>query len=250
LPAQTGAAPRSDVARPAADAWTTGAANADFTTVISPGDFLGLLARDVTVTRGGRAVIRGVTFHVAPGEVVVAVGPNGIGKSTLLLAAAGMLPCASGSIEWRHPDRPRPHGMSGLLLQGGRVFPSLTVAENLAVSARRLTTSARAERCADLANRLPILKTASRRTAATLSGGERQALALAMVLVQQPPLLLLDEPAAGADAASVERIAHLIEAAVASWTPAVLIVEHRTALVNRCATRLLRFTAAATRPPP
>ncbi|MBK8059532.1 MAG: ATP-binding cassette domain-containing protein [Gemmatimonadetes bacterium] len=188
-------------------------------------------------------VIRGVTFHVAPGEVVAAVGPNGVGKSTLLLAAAGLLPCATGSIEWKHPGRPRAYGVSGLLLQGGRVFPSLTVAENLAVAARHLAPSQRVERIRALEDGLPILTTAARQVAGTLSGGERQALALAMVLVQQPPLLLLDEPAAGVDTASAERIAQLLITALDAWTPAVLMVEHRAALVTRCATRILQFAA-------
>lgn len=205
----------------------------------------GLSVRGLTVERGGTVVIHHVSLNIGVGEAVAVTGRNGVGKSTLLLAVAEQIPLLAGTIEWRDQRGPRPYSASGLLLQGGRVFRSLSVAENLAVAARGLGHRERRERTALFTDALPLLHTHRRRLAGALSGGERQSVALAMVLMQAPRLLLLDEPAAGVDAETVTRIAALLTEVKQQWRAAILFVEHRERFIAQCADRILHFASTS-----
>ena len=147
-------------------------------------------------------ILKGVDLAVAPGEMVAIIGPNGAGKSTLLKALAGLLTLKSGNIVWdgkpidrlAAPDRAR-LGVA-FVPQEANVFASMSVRENLEmggyVDPRHTRT-----RIGELLDRFPMLRDKHRQAAQTLSGGQRQVLAMAMALMVRPRLLMLDEPSAG-----------------------------------------------------
>jgi neutral amino acid transport system ATP-binding protein len=160
-------------------------------------------------------VLTGVSFHVEEGEIVTLIGPNGAGKSTLIKTIFGLLRPRRGRILFRGRDiagrRPHEIARRGLsyVPQLDNVFPSLTVEENLEMgSLDRARTGEQIERMYAL---FPRLGERHRQTAGTMSGGERQMLAMARALMADPQALLLDEPSAGLAPAFVEAIFAKIE---------------------------------------
>ncbi|HEX5763143.1 MAG TPA: ABC transporter ATP-binding protein [Solirubrobacterales bacterium] len=155
-------------------------------------------------------ILNGVSFEVREGEIATLVGPNGAGKSTLIKAIFGLLRPRQGRVVLRGEDLTgqQPHaiarrGMS-YVPQLDNVFPSLTVEENLEIgSLDRARTRERIEAMYEL---FPRLGERRRQAAGTMSGGERQMLAMARALMPEPQVLLLDEPSAGLAPAFVEAI--------------------------------------------
>jgi branched-chain amino acid transport system ATP-binding protein/neutral amino acid transport system ATP-binding protein len=156
-------------------------------------------------------ILKGVDFAVEHGEIVTIIGPNGAGKSTLLKTIAGLLKRKSGTIELagrRIDGRPaREISTLGIAFvpQEHNIFPTMSVAENLEIGGyvdRRATQG----RIAALLERFPMLAQKRRHAARTLSGGQRQVLAMAMALMVEPALLLLDEPAAGLSPIAAEML--------------------------------------------
>jgi branched-chain amino acid transport system ATP-binding protein len=158
-------------------------------------------------------VLKGVSVTVAERELVVLIGPNGAGKSTLLKSIAGFLKVRDGTIAFEGKPiaglRPREITRQGIAFvpQEANVFPSLSVEANLEIGGyvdRRATR----DRMKGVFARFPMLAERRRQEARTLSGGQRQILAVAMGLMAAPRLMLLDEPSAGlAPAASAELFA-------------------------------------------
>jgi branched-chain amino acid transport system ATP-binding protein len=156
-------------------------------------------------------ILRGVALSVGPGELIAIIGPNGAGKSTFLKAIAGLLPLKAGAIlldgaEIHHlspGDRAR-RGIA-FVPQETNVFPSMTVRENLEMSGLLERAGIRG-RIDNLFARFPMLAEKRRAAARTLSGGQRQVLAMAMALMVTPKLLLLDEPSAGLSPAAAEAL--------------------------------------------
>jgi branched-chain amino acid transport system ATP-binding protein len=147
-------------------------------------------------------ILRGCSITVAEGELVGIIGPNGAGKSTLVKALFGLLPIRSGTIELRDEDISGLPAHSlvakgvGYVPQVRNVFPSLTIAENLEMGVYLRPKEFRAafDRVAEL---FPLLRERSRQRAGSLSGGERQMLAMGRALMMSPEVLFLDEPSAG-----------------------------------------------------
>jgi len=162
-----------------------------------------IAAENVSAGYGRKLVLEHVSLQARVGEAVLLLGPNGAGKSTLLRVISGMLTPLAGRVFISNNDvttwatRRRIEAGLGSLLQGGRVFPNLTVEENLAFAAEvapaRKGTSTPNDQIMEIADLSRKRKT----RAGLLSGGERQLLALAMVLEQRPSILVLDEPTAG-----------------------------------------------------
>jgi ABC-type branched-subunit amino acid transport system ATPase component len=155
-------------------------------------------------------ILNGVSIRVAEGEIVTVIGPNGAGKSTLVKTIFGLLRPRRGQVEFRGEDigGHKPHTITRLGLsyvpQLDNVFPTLTVAENLEMGSLDSTqTRAQIERMYEL---FPRLGERQAQTAGTMSGGERQMLAMARALMPDPQVLLLDEPSAGLAPAFVEAI--------------------------------------------
>ncbi len=160
----------------------------------------------VSGLRGGYAaadeIVKGADLHVDPGEIVALIGPNGAGKSTLLKLIAGLLRPSGGAVVFKERD------VAGLgapeisrlglsfVPQERNVFGTMTVAENLEMGGFIDRAHAK-QRMAELYQRFPLLAEKRRAAARTLSGGQRQILAMAIALMNAPQLLLLDEPTAG-----------------------------------------------------
>ncbi|EHN08897.1 Branched-chain amino acid transport ATP-binding protein LivF (TC 3.A.1.4.1) [Patulibacter medicamentivorans] len=160
----------------------------------------------------GVDILRGTSIYVDQGEIVTIVGPNGAGKSTLLKSVFGLLKPRSGDVTLRGDSIAglAPHSVCRLgctfVPQTDNVFPSMTVEENLelgALSNRKVDVGERVERMYSL---FPRLGERRRQLAGTMSGGERQMVAMARALVPDPEMMLLDEPSAGLAPRFVEAI--------------------------------------------
>jgi ABC-type branched-subunit amino acid transport system ATPase component len=155
-------------------------------------------------------ILTDVSITVNDGEIVTVIGPNGAGKSTLIKSIFGLLPPRKGRVLLRGEDLTgmAPHsitrrGMS-YVPQLDNVFPSLTVDENLEMGA--LESGKAKERMRTMYELFPRLGERRTQDAGTMSGGERQMLAMARALMPEPEVLLLDEPSAGLAPAFVEAI--------------------------------------------
>ncbi len=148
-------------------------------------------------------VLTGVTLTVSKGEIVTVVGPNGAGKSTLIKAICGVVRPRAGSISLGQEriDGLPPHTIArkglGYVPQRRNVFASMTVDENLDLGALPFPAVDARERRGEIFDLFPRLRDRRRQNAGTLSGGERQMLAIAKTLMSEPTILLLDEPSAG-----------------------------------------------------
>jgi len=166
---------------------------------------------------GDHEILRDLSMRVEAGELVAVIGPNGAGKSTLLKTLAGLVPPREGRIALQGADitaaGTRRIVESGLCYvpQEANVFPSLSVWENLTIGAWTSSRSL-AERAGAVVQLFPILAERRRARAGTLSGGERQMLAMAMALMVDPSVLLLDEPSAGLSPIAAERLFESIQA--------------------------------------
>ena len=149
-------------------------------------------------------ILRGMTLNVQSAEIVGLLGPNGCGKSTLLKTIAGFLLPRSGQVRLRGQDvsqipvhrKIRQCGL-GFVPQTENVFSALTIRENLQVGGHYMAKADCAKRMDELCTLYPILAKKFDARAASMSGGERQILALARALMPRPEILLLDEPSAG-----------------------------------------------------
>ncbi len=153
---------------------------------------------DVRVTRGGREVVRGLTFAIGPGEVVGLLGPSGSGKTTLIRALAGVQAHVAGIVEVLGEPAGSPDlgARVGYVTQAPSVYPDLTVRENLDYFARIL--GAPRDAVAAALTRVRLSDVADRRVG-RLSGGQLSRVSLGVALLADPPLLLLDEPTVGLD---------------------------------------------------
>ena len=163
-----------------------------------------LATEDLRVTCGNITALGGVTLHIEEREIVSVIGPNGAGKSSLLNAIAGVVPPASGTIEFEGrsiagvaPEDLVRRGIS-LVPEGRHIFGGLTVAENIRIGAvarrDRAAIEGDVERVLDM---FPALRERLRQPAGKLSGGEQQMLAIGRALLARPRLLLIDEPSLG-----------------------------------------------------
>jgi ABC-2 type transport system ATP-binding protein len=189
-----------------------------------------LEARALVKRYGDRVAVSDVSLSAEPGELVGVIGPNGAGKTTLLSMLAGIQRPDGGSIE-HAPDQ------VGWVPQQPSLYGKLTVAENL-------TLFARLEGCADVAATVDAMldQTALRdradSLASTLSGGNRQRLNIAIGLLSDPRVLLLDEPSAALDPRQRARLWEFITGHAAGGT-AVVYSTHNVQEVDRYAHRLL-----------
>ena len=165
-----------------------------------------LEVRGLDVRYGKVAAVRGVSLRVEQGRIATVIGPNGAGKTTLLAAVAGLLPAAAGevlldgrSIAGAPVEENAARGLA-LVPETRELFAGMSVEDNLLLGAfplRREGRRARAGLLAEVYGVFPRLQERRAQRAGTLSGGERQMLALGRALMSRPRLLLLDEPSLG-----------------------------------------------------
>ncbi|MCU4180444.1 ABC transporter ATP-binding protein [Bosea sp. BH3] len=156
-------------------------------------------------------ILKQVDFDLAAGEIACIIGPNGAGKSTLLKAIAGLIRSSKGSITLNGEPiggrAPREITRLGLAYvpQEHNVFPSMSIVENLEMGGY-VEPGRVASRMDNVMQRFPVLQRKRRQAARTLSGGERQILAMGMALMVEPKVLLLDEPSAGLSPVAAHRL--------------------------------------------
>jgi branched-chain amino acid transport system ATP-binding protein len=181
----------------------------------------------------GDEILKGVDLTIGSSEIVAVIGPNGAGKSTLLKTIAGLLHPAEGSILLRgepiHALPPREVSRRGIAFvpQEQNVFATLTVRENLEMGGW-LDPAGTRRRLHDVFSRFPMLAERRSRAARALSGGQRQVLAMAMALMAQPALLLLDEPSVGLSPLAAETLFATIRAINHGGVPIVMVEQNAT----------------------
>ena len=158
---------------------------------------------DVNAFYGDSHILHGISFALRPGAVLALLGRNGAGKTTCISTIIGFLQPRDGEIrlfgdpiQGLSPERISHLGI-GLVPQGRRIFPSLTVRENLVVAQQRENTTDRPWSLERIYEMFPRLRERHGQFAGTLSGGEQQMLAIGRALMGNPRVLLLDEPSEG-----------------------------------------------------
>lgn len=194
--------------------------------------------------QSGSRVLDDLSLHVDRGEIVGLLGRNGVGKTTLMKAIAGLLPSVSGTIEVAgqqlagRPSHSICRAGVGYVPQGREIFGAFTVEENLLMGLIGKRELPRA--VPDWALQLfPALAERRKQRAGTLSGGQQQQLAIVRALVGRPRLLLLDEPSEGIQPSIVHQIAGALLSFARDRGLTVLLVEQNLDLVRRMASRCL-----------
>ena len=200
-----------------------------------------LAIRDLHAGYGETEILHGLNIHVDAGEIVVVVGPNGAGKSTAMKSVLGLLNIRSGTIELEGaeitntpPTEVITKGVS-YVPQTHNVFVSLTVQENLEMGAWTRTEGI-PERLEEMYELFPDLREKRRQPAGSLSGGQRQMVAMAKALMVDPHILFLDEPTAGLSPKYRGQIFETVMRINASGVP-VMMVEQNAKQALGIATR-------------
>ena len=188
--------------------------------------------------------LKGVSLTVERGEVVTLIGSNGAGKTTTLRTISGLLRPKQGDIKLNGSSiiTVSPHKVVemgiGHVPEGRGVFPALTVLENLEMGAFLLRNHSEFERRIELVFRLfPRLQERMSQRGGTLSGGEQQMLAIGRALMQQPDILLLDEPSMGLAPLLVEEIFNIIRNLNSEHGTTILLVEQNAQAALQVANR-------------
>ena len=185
--------------------------------------------------------LKDVSFSVEEGEIMTLIGANGAGKTTTLLTLSGLKKAQSGTVKFLDKDITRTSPQSRVAMgisqspEGRRVFPGLTVLENLEMGAylRKDDFSGDMEK---VFSYFPRLKERKKQTAGTLSGGEQQMLAMGRALMSRPKLMLLDEPSMGLSPLLVSEIFEIIRRLNENGTT-ILLVEQNAALALKICNR-------------
>src|SRR5574337_824644 len=205
-----------------------------------------LRIRNLDAGYGSLKVLRRVSLHVNPGEIVTIIGANGAGKTSLLQTITGLLGAQSGEIFFDGRDVTKTateqivfNGCS-LVPEGRQVFPAMPVRENLLLGAYvQYRRGKRHEVNSDLESvyaLFPVLRQRERQLAGTLSGGEQQMLAMGRALMARPKLIMLDEPSMGLAPLIVKEIFNIV-ARIREAGNTVLLVEQNARSALRIANR-------------
>jgi urea transport system ATP-binding protein len=184
----------------------------------------------LTLHYGGSQILHGIDLEAKAGEVTCVMGTNGVGKTSLLKAIAGVHPRSGGAVvlDGETLGKLPPQGMAkrglGYVPQGRMVFPLMTVTENLQTGFACLP---RAEHFIpdEIYELFPVLKDMAQRRGGDLSGGQQQQLAIARAMIMKPKLLLLDEPTEGIQPNIIQQIGRVIEYLRDRGDMAIILVE-------------------------
>ena len=193
---------------------------------------MSLIVEGLTIDHGAIRAISNVSFKVGQGQLTAIIGANGAGKTTLLRTLSGLKEAASGSATWNGSSilgvRAEDLARSGIMhvSDGKSVIAELSVKDNLALTGLwRKDKKDVAEATKEVVELFPILGQRMNQSAGSLSGGERQMLAIGRALIARPRLLLLDEPSLGLAPLIVEQIFQTIKSFVKSMDLTVVLVE-------------------------
>jgi urea ABC transporter ATP-binding protein UrtE len=196
----------------------------------------------LTAAYGSAQILNGVNLAVGKGEVVALLGRNGVGKTTLLKSLMSIVPATGGKVELNgksitsKPTHAIAKAGIGYVPQGRGIFDKLTVEENLRMGLRANPSSS-----ADIPDfvfqRFPILHERRQQIAGTMSGGQKQQLAISRAMCGAPSVLLLDEPSEGIQPNIVQDISVFIRELAESHAISVLLVEQNLELVKSAAHR-------------
>lgn len=178
---------------------------------------------------GGSHILRNVSFDVPTGKLTTLLGRNGVGKTTLLKCLMGVVPTASGVIDWegrtiqKLPAYERVSQGLAYVPQGREIFPRLTVEENLLIGAAAKRAPSKVPD--SIYELFPVLKEMKGRRGGDLSGGQQQQLAIGRALMSEPRLLILDEPTEGIQPSIIQEIGRTLRRLVDEFGMSVLLVE-------------------------
>ena len=191
-----------------------------------------LEVENLHVSYGPMVVLRDISLQAKEREITAILGSNGAGKSTLLYTIAGILKPIKGAIFYKkedvtgYPPNKRIEKGITLLPEGGRLFPNLSVIENLKAGACIARAQKRiADNLERIFNMFPILKERKNQLAKTLSGGEQRMLAIARALMSEPSLLMLDEPLTGLQPSYASKVIDKIQELRDNEGVSILLVE-------------------------
>ena len=188
---------------------------------------------DLHVNYGMIQAIKGVSFHVDEGEIIALIGANGAGKTTILHTITGLVPAASGKIEYKGNDLTKvpahrivSMGMSHVP-EGRRIFQELSVYDNLLLGAfTRRQKSEISDSISRIYKHFPRLEERRNQIAGTLSGGEQQMLAIGRALMARPSIILMDEPSMGLSPLYVSEIFSIIQQINKDGTTVLLVEQN------------------------
>ncbi|HEX3018630.1 MAG TPA: ABC transporter ATP-binding protein [Caproicibacter sp.] len=198
---------------------------------------------NLNVFYGGIHALKDINIEVNEGEIVTLIGANGAGKTSTLRAISGLVPLASGTIEFegKELDKVQAHKIPYMGIshvpEGRRIFANMSVLENLQLGAYcRKDKTNFAKDCETVFEKFPRLKERVKQRAGTLSGGEQQMLAMGRALMSRPKILLMDEPSMGLAPIIVEEIFSIIQDINKSGTT-ILLVEQNANMALSIANR-------------
>ena len=198
--------------------------------------------RNLSAAYGQSEVLHGVDLSVGRGEIVVLVGRNGMGKSTLMKSLIGVMPARSGQIMvdgvnvTALPSHRRVANGLAYVPQGRQIFGTMTVKENIETG---LVVTGRSDVPNEIYDLFPILKDFERRRGGNLSGGQQQQLAIARALASDPKVLLLDEPTEGIQPSIIKDIARLLRDIRSIRNLCIVVCEQLLSFVLDIADRIL-----------
>ncbi|MCK4620347.1 MAG: ABC transporter ATP-binding protein [Desulfobacterales bacterium] len=203
-----------------------------------------LRLRNINSFYGNIQVLKNVNIEISRGEIITLIGANGAGKTTTLMTISGLVPSRSGEITFMgktihnmRPDRIVSLGISQVP-EGRRIFPYLTVLENLDMGAFLRTDRKNIKKDMEyIFDLFPILSQRRNQFGGTLSGGERQMLAISRAIMARPVLLLLDEPSLGLAPLIVRQIFEIIKKINIENQTTVFLVEQNANLALKVAHR-------------
>jgi branched-chain amino acid transport system ATP-binding protein len=195
-----------------------------------------LEVKDLRVRYGTVEAVKGISFHVSAGAIVSLIGANGAGKTTSLRAITGLVRPSGGHLRFENRSLVglAPHDIVRLGIahvpEGRRLFPKMTVLENLKMGAYLRARQAGASSTLEMIyQHFPILRQRGRQIAGSLSGGEQQMLAIARALMSRPKLLLLDEPSMGLSPIMTAEIGKIIRQ-INALDVSIILVEQNAML--------------------
>ena len=203
-----------------------------------------LRLRNINSFYGNIQVLKNVNIEISRGEIITLIGANGAGKTTTLMTISGLVPSRSGEITFMgkaihnmRPDRIVSLGISQVP-EGRRIFPYLTVLENLDMGAFLRTDKKNIKKDMEyIFDLFPILSQRRNQFGGTLSGGERQMLAISRAIMARPVLLLLDEPSLGLAPLIIRQLFEIIKKINIENQTTVFLVEQNANLALKAAHR-------------